>query len=270
MSAAGIETHTVEVAAGVRLEVATSGPSGAPVVLLLHGNGPNWRQFEPQLASLADRWRVVAPSLRGHGASTLPSEPTRTDLTVERLAADVLVLLDHLHVERVHLVGNSLGGLVGLELAATHPDRLTTLTMFGTTAELTSSRALVRTLTGTLRVLGTSGTGLLAGMSVKDRVVGRRIRALFSAADPVAVRLLTEDVANYDRTSALRESTVPVLLLRCELDRSINRALGSTLAALEDRDDAEVVEIAGAGHFANLEQPAAFDAALRSFLERHP
>lgn len=264
-----MEVHTFEVTADVTLEYATSGPQDAPPVLLLHGNGPNWRQFTPQLDSLADRWRVIAPSLRGHGRSTLPPEPTREDLTVERLAADVLALLDHLDGSLAHLVGNSLGGLVGLELARAHPERLATLTIFGTTAQLTSSPALVRTMTALLRLLGTSGTGRLAGLAVKDRAVGRRIAELMASADPVAVRLLTENIATYDHTATLRTSTVPMLLLRGELDRSINRNLASTLAALEGREDAEVVDLAGAGHFANLEQPVTFDAALRSFLDRH-
>ncbi|TVR18707.1 MAG: alpha/beta hydrolase [Nitriliruptor sp.] len=264
-----MEVHTCDVAADVTLEYATSGPRDAPSVLLLHGNGPNWRQFTPQLDSLADRWWVIAPSLRGHGRSTLPPEPTHGDLTVERLAADVLALLDHLGVGRVHFVGNSLGGLVGFQLAGSHPERLASLASFGTTAQLHSSPALVRTMTALLRLLGTSGSGRLAGLAVKDRAVGRRIAELMATADPVAVRLLTENVANYDHTPTLRASTVPLLLLRCELDRSINRNLASTLAALEHREDAEVVDLAGAGHFANLEQPATFDAALRSFLERH-
>ncbi len=264
-----MEVHTFEVTADVTLEYATSGPRDAPTVLLLHGNGPNWRQFTPQLDSLADRWRVIAPSLRGHGRSTLPHEPTREDLTVERLAADVLALLDHLDVSLAHLVGNSLGGLVGLELARAHPGRLATLTTFGTTAQLTSSPVLVRTMTALLRLLGTSGTGRLAALAVKDRAVGRRVAELVSSADPVAVRLLTENIATYDHTPTLRTSTVAMLLLRGELDRSTNRNLASTLAALEGRDDATVVDLAGAGHFANLEQPATFDAALRSFLDRH-
>ncbi len=264
-----MEPHTVKVDGDVSLEYAAAGPADAPTLLLLHGNGPNWRQFAPQLRTFSDDWLVVAPSLRGHGHSTLPSSPTRADLTVERLAQDVRTLLDHLDVERAHLVGNSLGGIIGLEFARTQPDRLRTLTTFGTTAQLASSRALVRTMTTTLRVLGTSGTGWLAGAAIKDRAVGRAIREMFAVADPVAVRLITQNIADYDYTQTLRDSTVATLLLRCELDRSINKNLVSTLAALAQRDDAEVVDIVGAGHFANLEQPDAFDAALRTFLDAH-
>lgn len=264
-----IETRCVRIDAEVRLEVATSGQDEAPAVLLVHGNGPNWRQFTPQLTSLADRWRVIAPSLRGHGHSTLPAAAGPADLSVARLATDVLVVLDHLEVAQVHLVGNSLGGLVGLELARTAPQRLRTLTTFGTAAQLSSSRGLVRSMTLMLRVLGTSGMGRLAGWSMKDRAVGRQIAELMAMADPVAVRLLTGNIATYDHLPTLAASRIPILLVRCELDRSINRALGTTLAVLESRDDAVVVDLPGAGHFANLEQPEAFDRVLRGFLDQH-
>ena len=70
-------------------------------------------------------------------------------LQPEGLASDVPAVRDHLEVERAHLVGNSPGGLIGFEIAATVPDRLTTLTTFGTTAQLRSSAALLWTVRAT-------------------------------------------------------------------------------------------------------------------------
>lgn len=264
-----IDTDVVEVDRGVYLELATAGDVRAPTVLLVHGNGPNWRQFTPQLTSLADRWHVVAPSLRGHGHSTLPPEPERADLSVQRLAADLLALLDHLDVAVVHLVGNSVGGLVGFELARSAPQRLSTLTTFGTTAQLSASRMLTRSMTLLVRVVGTSGMGRLAGLAVKDRAVGREIAALMAMADPAGVRLLSENIATYDYTLTVASSQTPLLLVRGQHDHGINRNLDTTLAVLAGREDAEVVDLPGAGHFANLEQPDAFDAILRGFLDKH-
>lgn len=136
--------HQVRVADDVSLEVATAGPPDAPPVMFVHGNGPNCRQFAPQFTSLADRYRLIAPSLRGHGRSEVPANATVHDFTIGRLAQDVLAVLDHVEVERAHVVGNSVGGLVGFELAATVPERLSTLTTFGTTARLRSGRAACR------------------------------------------------------------------------------------------------------------------------------
>ena len=115
-------------------------------------------------------------------------------------------MLDHLEVAQVHLVGNSVGGLVGLELARTVPHRPRTLTTFGTTTQLSSSRGLVRTMS---------------------------------------------------------------LLVHCDLDRSLNRTLATTLARIEERNDAIVVDLPDAGHFANLEQPDGFHRIVRGFLAQH-
>jgi 3-oxoadipate enol-lactonase len=261
-------TQRVRVADDVSLEVAGAGPRDAPPVVFLHGNGPSCRQFAPQFATLTDRYRLIAPSLRGHGRSDMPNAPTVEDFTVARLAEDVLAVLDHLEVERAHLVGNSLGGLVGFELATTTPERLATLTTFGTTAQLRSSAALVWTVRATVGLLGTTVTGRLAGRSAADPEVGRRIASLMAEADRRAVGFVSRNIATYDYTPALRGSPVPWLLLRSEFDRGINRVLGSTLAVIDAREDAQLVDLAAAGHFANLDQPAAFDAALVGFLQQ--
>lgn len=262
-------TQRIAVADGLHLEVATTGPLDAPALLFVHGNGPNCRQFAPQFESFGARYRLIAPSLRGHGGSDLPATPSVGDFTIARLAADVVAVLDHLEVDRAHLVGNSLGGLIGFELAATVPERLTTMTTFGTTAELRSGAALVWTLRATTRVLGAKGVGRLGAMSASDREVGRTIAALMAEADPRAVGFVFQNIANYDYTRTQRDSTVPWLLLRGSLDRSINRTLESTVAVIEGREDAWLIDLDGAGHFANLEQPPAFDTALEGFLSRH-
>lgn len=252
----------------VSLEVATAGPPDAPVLLFLHGNGPNARQFAPQFATFADDYRLIAPSFRGHGRSDMPPTPTVDDFTIPRLTKDVLAVLDRLEVDQVHLVGNSLGGIIGFQLLATAPQRLTSLITFGTTAQLRSSAALVWTVRATLRLLGTTGASRLAALTATDRAAGRTIAALMAEADRHGVALIAENIATYDYTPTLRASTVPWLLLRGERDRGINRTLDSTLAVIEARDDATVIDIDGAGHFANLEQPAAFDAAVAGFVAR--
>lgn len=166
-------------------------------------------------------------------------------------------------------MGNSLGGLIGFELATTVPERLATLTTFGTTGQLRSGAALVWALRATTRMLGAKGAGRLAAMSASDREVGRTIAGLMAEADPRALGFVFRNIANYDYTDTLRDCTVPWLLLRGSLDRSINRTLDSTLAVIEGREDAWLVDLDGAGHFANLDQPRAFNAALERFISRH-
>ncbi len=199
----------------------------------------------------------------------MPDTPTRDGFTLGRLARDVLTVLDRFEVPRAHLVGNSLGGLIGFELAVTTPERVATITTFGTTAQLRSNAALVWTVRATLRVLGTRGTGWVAGRSVADREGGRVIARLMAEADRRAVGLVSRNIATYDDTPGLRHSRVPWLLIRGERDRGINRVLASTLAVINAREDAHLVDLDGAGHYANLEEPETFNAALDAFLKRY-
>lgn len=104
--------------------------AGTPVVLL-HGFAVNadlnWRL--PGLTrALARSYRVIALDLRGHGLSAKPHDPERYGFA---MAADVIALLDHLGLDKVHLVGYSLGGIIALKLATTHPDRLLTASPLG-------------------------------------------------------------------------------------------------------------------------------------------
>lgn len=146
---------------GLQLEYALSGPAGAEWLCFVHGLSANMQQFAAQQAHFQGDYRVLLVSLRAHGGSSAPAQGTLEAYTIETLARDVLALWDELGVRQVHYVGNSLGGLIGYELLRLAPERLKTLTTFGTTAALESPRALVWTLLGLNRLLGPRGMGWL-------------------------------------------------------------------------------------------------------------
>ena len=98
--------------------------SGAAVVLL-HGYPLDHTLWRAQIAALSDAYRVIAPDLRGHGASPAPEG----DYSMDLLAADVAALLDRLGVERAVWVGHSMGGYVALAALRTMPHRVTGLVL---------------------------------------------------------------------------------------------------------------------------------------------
>jgi pimeloyl-ACP methyl ester carboxylesterase/heme-degrading monooxygenase HmoA len=111
-----------EVAAnGLKLSVVEGG-QGEPV-LLVHGMLETWAMWSRVMPRLADRYRVIAPDLRGFG----DSEGTGAGYDKATLAADMLALLDALNVGRVHIVGHDFGGQIAYALAAEHRDRVATL-----------------------------------------------------------------------------------------------------------------------------------------------
>ena len=108
-----------------------------PVVVLIHGHPFNRGMWAPQLAALRDRFRVIAPDLRGYGDSPV----TPGTMTMAQLAADVSRLLDGQGIARAALVGLSMGGLVVMELAAAQPERWWAYGFIATTAQrLTAGR----------------------------------------------------------------------------------------------------------------------------------
>ncbi len=115
---AGVRHEFVD-AGGLRMHVAVAGPEGAPPVLLLHGWPQNWFAWRHVIPSLAERFRVIAPDLRGHGWSDAPQD----GYSKEGLASDLLALLDALAIDRVSWVGHDWGGWIGFLAALRRPAR---------------------------------------------------------------------------------------------------------------------------------------------------
>jgi len=102
-----------------------------PVLILLHGNGRNahfWYQWVPYLSR---DFRIVRPDMRGLGKSIF-ADGSAVDLSVESLIDDLLKVIGALGVDKVHFCGESMGGILGLLLAAQHPSLIKTLTLVST------------------------------------------------------------------------------------------------------------------------------------------
>src|SRR5215208_2588238 len=109
-----------------------AGPDDAPALVLSNALGSALAVWDLQAAALAAEFRVIRYDLRGHGRSSVPDGPYALD----DLGADVIALLDRLEIERAHLAGISLGGMVSLWLAIHAPDRVDRLMPCCTSARL--------------------------------------------------------------------------------------------------------------------------------------
>ncbi|MFE9920983.1 alpha/beta fold hydrolase [Streptomyces sp. NPDC005774] len=118
-----VDHRSVDVG-GIRLAYQVSGPPDAPPLVLIHALGEDASDWEQVAPALARSRRVYALDLRGHGRSDWPG-----DYSLELMRADVLRFLDALGLDRVDLIGHSLGGIVAYLLAQDHPQRVSRLVL---------------------------------------------------------------------------------------------------------------------------------------------
>ncbi len=118
-----MQTHRDRVvrARGLDFHLVEWGSASAPTVLFLHGITGHARTWDDEASALADRFRVLALDLRGHGDSGVPPDGDYSDLA---LADDVAAVADALGLARFQIVGLSLGGRTGIAFAGSHPDRV--------------------------------------------------------------------------------------------------------------------------------------------------
>jgi 3-oxoadipate enol-lactonase len=240
-----------------------------PPVVFLHGLGGDAACWRPQLEALGGRYRAIAWDMPGYGGSERLEA-----MTLPALAAALAALLDRLGIERTHLVGHSMGGMVAQELAATQPERLRSLTLSATSAAFGSAdgawqQAFVAERLAPLDrglTLAELAPDLLRGLLGPDPDPDgvRQATASMARVPEATYRAAVRCLITFDRRAALEAITAPTLLLAGECDPVAPPAMMARMAARIP--GARCVVLPGAGHLANLERPATFNEALAGFL----
>ncbi|WP_330327547.1 alpha/beta fold hydrolase [Streptomyces pseudovenezuelae] len=274
-----MQTDLIEVA-GKEIFVAETGDG--PPVLLLHGGGPGASgvsNYARNIAELAKNYRVIVPDLPGYGRST-----KGLDLAdpFGSLARGIRGLMDRLHLDRAHLVGNSLGGACALRLALDTPDRVDRMVLMGPGG------------IGTTRALPTPGLNCLLdyykgdGPSLAKLEKFIRQYLVFNAADvPDSVidarykdSIDPEVVAapplrrpkslgalwrtDFTRDPRLSRLGVPTLVLWGAADQ-VNRPSGGRMLA-ERMPHCDLYEVANTGHWVQFERAGLFNRLCADFL----
>ena len=245
--------------------------SGTPV-LFLHAFPLNLRMWDAQAAALPAGHRAIRFDARGFGG-TPPGEGL---LTMERIADDAVAVLDHLEAPAAVVCGLSMGGYAAFAMVRRHPDRIRALVLADTrcspdTPEGRKSRAdqSERVRREGLAALAEAFLPKLVGETThreRPQVVAKLRQMILGASAQGIADALAGLAARADSTPTLREIRVPTLVLCGAEDALTPPAESERLKA--GIADSEIVLIPRAGHLSNLEDPAAFDAALGRFLAR--
>ena len=232
---------------GIKLYYAIYG-KGQPL-LLLHGGLGNADYWGNQVPTFANKYQVIVVDSRGHGRSTRDDKPYSYGL----MASDVLALLDFLKIKRTALVGWSDGGIIGLDIAIHHPDRLTKLFAFGANYSMTGVRPDIGNSAVFKRYITQAG---------QDYTHLSQTPADYETF-LAAVSKMWETEPNYSQDQ-LRHISVPTAISDGEHDEAIRRDHTEEMAKLIPK--AKLIILPDASHFAMWQQPAAFNKAVLDFL----
>jgi len=255
---------------GHRIHYDLLGPAAAPVVCFTHSlslDGGMWAEQVPPL--LAAGWRVLRVDARGHGGS----DAAAGDYTIAALAGDVVRVLDFLGLERVHLVGLSMGGMIGQQLAVEHGRRLRSL-MLCDTAPATPPAGAAG---WPGRVATVRAAGSLEPLA--DATMGRMLTEAFKARNPRRWAQLRSTVAStrpdgyigcaaaimaFDIAGKLPAVRVPTLVVCGDDDEGTPPAGNRQIAALIPQG--RYIGIPNARHLPNVEFPERFNEIMTGWL----
>ena len=238
---------------------------GAPPLVLLHGLGGSRISWEPQLAALADRARVVAWDAPGYGAA--PSLPGA--VTFAALADAVVSLADELGADAFHLAGISFGGMIAQHLAIRHPARVLSLTLLATSPKFgLDGTSPDEWRAARLAPLDAGHEPVEFADRVLAGIAGPHITATARAGQRAAMARVTGDalrrsidcLVTHDTRHLLGTIDVPTRVLVGALDEETPPDYSRQLAALIPQAQLDVID--GAGHLLNVEASDAVNAAL--------
>ncbi len=261
---------------GARVHYAEAGasvPGGGDPLVLLHAFPLHSAMWAPQLACLSSGRRVIAPDLKGFGASDAPDE--LSGYTMFDYAEALAAVLDALGIGRVVLGGLSMGGYVAFAFLRRHADRVTGLVLADTRAAADTAEVFERRTDqqdqvareGTTALVEVLLAGLLCDHTKAHRLeLVEQVRRLM--ANPAAGYIGALEAMKHrpDATAELAGIGVPVLVVVGEADALSPPAVAREMAGAIP--DAALAVLPDAGHLSNLEAPEQFNAAVADFLER--
>lgn len=246
------------------------GPTDAPPLVLSNSLGSTLCMWDRQMAALTPHLRVIRYDLRGHGGSPVPPAP----YDIEDLGADVLALLDTLGVDRAHVGGLSIGGQVGMWIAANAPDRVDRLVVCCTSPRFEPAEAWAARA-ATVRAEGTA--------AVADAVVARWFTPAFAAKYPDVVREMRDMIAStppegyaaccgvVERTDlrpSMASIEAPTLVIAGADDPAAPPEEARRIAGAVPR--ARLAVVGPAAHLANVELPDEVNALILEHLLDEP
>ena len=252
---------------GVDVAYRFDGPKEGHVLLVANSLMANGSMWDWNVPALADRYRVLRYDKRGHGGSGVSPGP----YSIAQLADDAVGLLDALCIEKAHFMGLSIGGMIGQQLGARYPERVYSLSLCNTASEM-PPRSLWEER---FEIAKTQGIAGLVDGTIKRWFTAPFIERAPAEIEKVRQMILGTNVDGYmacgsavrdmAQSTMLLKIKTPTLVLSGRYDPACTVEQGTVLNRLIDGSKMVILE--DAAHLSNIEQPAAFNRAVREFID---
>lgn len=251
-------------AAGISLNCEMEG--GGTALVLTHGLGDSLRFWDGVAPALAAQHALLRWDVRGFGASDKPPGP----YSAARFAADLAALLDALALDRVHLGGISMGGVIAQRFALDHPERLRSLILCSTSSEIgATGTATWRRLADRIEQRGFGAGARDASRSFAPAFAAAHPEVVAAAGrqtagnEPAAYAAAARAMSDYHWTADLARVRVPVLILQGLADQLTPP--GGSVRMRRALPAARLLMFDDTGHNLPLERPERFTAAVLGF-----
>ena len=241
-------------------------------IMGLHGIGGSASSFAPQQAIASEQLNFLAWDMPGYQGS-----PLLSITTFESLARRLLDTIDELKLDKVHLLGHSIGGMVALELAVRAPERIASLSLMATTAafggrdetfkkQFLAARLKPLEQGKTMTELADEFIPEILGTNPHPQALANAVESMKSVPVDTYKTIIT-CLTSFNRRDHLSSLNIPCCLIAGGVDTNAPAATMSKMAAAIP--EAEFHTIEPAGHLVNLEAPQQTNAILQSFFNRH-
>ena len=236
------------------------GSSNLLPIIFLHGVGSDKSVWQAQLDHFGKRRRAIAFDYPGYGESEFRNDATRDDF-----AASIVAAMDALGIERAHVCGLSLGGVVAIAIHAAAPGRCASLIIADSFAIHPRGQAIYdRSIAASHDMRGLAQGRIGALMVSEDAALRSEVIDTMARIDPDAYRLGARAVWLADQRGRAAAIDVPTLTVCGDEDAITPPELSEELVSLIE--GSRYVEIPGASHLANLDKPADFNRIIDDFL----
>lgn len=249
----------------------STGSENNEAIVFIHGLGLNRHIWEDYIAEFSNQYRVLSYDLFGHGESTVP--PRLPDLSV--YAEQLIELMDELGIERIAIIGFSLGGMINRRVAMDHGERVSALAILNSPHERSPEAQKLVEKHAFDSAQGGPGATL-------DAAIERWFSAEFRQTNPDYIQqvrdwVLANDDALYAQCRQVLATGVielinpqppikhPTLVITCENDSGSTPAMSHGIAS--EIDGAEAIIVPGLRHMGLVEKPALFINPVLNFLQ---